>query len=160
MARSESEEASKASFDAFLRARFAASNPTWCEGEDPPDYYLEFAGERFAVEVSILLKQVVLGHARLRQRDIRNALAEFVHEVELTAQQAGVLDGRYIVYVPRAIPNLREASPLLRERILGVREGHSEQPFGRTGEILQGCWKTMCDRKDCGAWVSSRWRRA
>jgi hypothetical protein len=118
MARSESEEASKVGFDAFIRVHVPASSPTWCEGEDPPDYYLEFGGQKFAVDVSILLKQVVLGRARLRPRDIRDAFADLVREVETSAKQIGALNGNYIVYMPRAIPNLRQVAPFLKERML------------------------------------------
>jgi hypothetical protein len=104
--------------DAFIRVHVPASTPTWCEGEHPPDYYLDFGGQKFAVDVSILLKQVMLGHARLRPRDVRDAFADLVREVELSAKQVGVLDGNYIVYMPRAIPNLRQVAPLLKERML------------------------------------------
>jgi hypothetical protein len=118
MARSESEETSKAGFDAFIRVHVPASTPTWCEGEDPPDYYLEFGGQKFAVDVSILLKQVVLGRARLRPRDVRDAFVDLAREVELSAKEIGVLDGHYTVYMPRAIPNLRRVAPLLKARML------------------------------------------
>ena len=130
MARSESEETSKAGFDAFLRAHSPASSTKWWEGEDPPDYYLEFAGERFAVDVSILVEQVVLGRARLRWRDIRDALADFIRKVELSARQAGVLNGRYTVYVPRPIPDLRHEGPLLRQRILEFVAATRASPAG------------------------------
>lgn len=130
MARSESEEKSKASFEAFLRAHCPTSTTKWCEGEDPPDYYLTFAGETFAVEVSILLKHVVLGHARLRPRDIPAFLAAFIGEVELAARQAGILDGRYTVSVPRAIPELGRIGPILKERILKFVAATRASPVG------------------------------
>jgi hypothetical protein len=137
MARSESEEASKAGFDAFIRFHVAASTPTWCEGEDPPDYYLEFDRQRFAVDVSILLKQVMLGRARLRPRDVRDAFADFVREVELSAKQVGVLDGNYTVYMPRAIPNLRRVAPLLKARMLKFVATTGASPAGVQEEFYR-----------------------
>ena len=83
MARSESEENSKASFEAFLSARCPTSTTEWCEGEDPPDYYLTFAGETCAVEV-------LRGPAAARwEGDAERELAELI--MERIAVKAAVL---------------------------------------------------------------------
>jgi hypothetical protein len=90
----EDEEICKEEFEAFLRSQ-GISNISWDNGDEPPDYYLNTAGVRYAVEVTNLMEQVETDGRQMSHLGFRHKVTRFVRNVERQARQEGILAGAY-----------------------------------------------------------------
>ena len=106
-----SEELCKNSFDRFLKNLLPYSSISWedvpqkCE---PPDYYLCIDDNRYAVEVTILMKKVNVGkkHKPLPHRRISENLQCFIkNDIESIARDNNYLCGTYWVSFSEPIKN-------------------------------------------------------
>lgn len=84
-----------------LEPRWRPLNPV----EEPPDYLLTFAGEVFAVEVTMVLQHLNVGGKRRSSPGVRKHLARFVDRVGEVARSRGLLRGVYLVSA-RPIENM------------------------------------------------------
>jgi hypothetical protein len=97
-------------FDAWLRKRDPNARIVWQdEPNDPPDFWLELDGQRYAVEVTRIINQ--------QERGDIAALWRLVDEAESEALQAGELIGTYIVVFNGHIDNLSKVRNSLKARL-------------------------------------------
>ena len=102
----ESEERAKREFAALLDGlRMGAA--TWVDGEDPPDYWLEQNGRRYAVEVTEIMQRVAVGLRKFDERDVLESLRRAVAQVESELMAEGGLTGTFAIHAvsdPRPTP--------------------------------------------------------
>ncbi len=93
----EDEECCKNAFDTFLRLHYADNNIVWSDGDEPPDYYLELCGSKFAVEVTSVLEKATLGNKNIDHLEIDISIKRFIEDIQKDAIAEGLLKGAYIV---------------------------------------------------------------
>ncbi len=93
----EYEERCKNAFDTFLRLRYTVNNIVWSGGDEPPDYYLELSGTKFAVEVTSVLEKAMLGNKNVDHLEIDKSIKRFIDDIQKDAIAEGFLNGAYIV---------------------------------------------------------------
>ncbi len=72
---------------------------SWWDGEDPPDFYITVDGERFAVEVTNLLDDVVIGGATVSRLTYVAATENLVVQIDKEARKKRILRGSYQIWV-------------------------------------------------------------
>ena len=93
----EDEEHCKNAFDTFLKQFYQSGDITWTCGDEPPDYYLELCGTKYAIEVTSLFENIELGDKKSSHLGFRKAILNFLKQIEQEAIQKGILNGAYIV---------------------------------------------------------------
>lgn len=92
----EDEEYCKKAFTAFLESHYSG-NIAWADGGDPPDYYLELCGKKFAVEVTSIFEEITLGSVNKSHIGIDIPIKRFIEDIQEDAIRGGFLSGAYIV---------------------------------------------------------------
>ena len=93
------EEFCKRVFHQFLCHFYRRDALRWepvIQPQEPPDYYLRIAGQRYAVEVTTVMEQVSLGKWP-GPLPGRSAPHRLIREVEAQAQRRQLLNGAYVV---------------------------------------------------------------
>ncbi len=111
------EELCRSKFDEFLRQAFPNSVVAWKDGDEPPDYYLDLDGERYAVEVTRIGECVSINRKPMSIRGVQQSQFRFVKVVERNAKKRGLLHGKYIVHMPKPIEDLDAIKSVLRDEI-------------------------------------------
>jgi hypothetical protein len=91
------EEHCKSAFDAFLRQRCQEEDIVWNDEDNPPDYYLQLNGNKYAVEVTSLMEVIQLGNESLSHLTFIEAVHDFLKQIEQQAVREGILKGAYVV---------------------------------------------------------------
>ena len=116
--KSPNEELCKSRFGNYLKNSLSTGPLAWEDGDEPPDFYLSIAGERFAVEVTILMEQFTVGESTMPTKAIRASLREFVDEVEQLARKQNTLHGTYLVLFSKPIAGFRDSKDSIRLALL------------------------------------------
>jgi hypothetical protein len=120
--KTQSEKFCKSEFGLFLKRFFASEAISWipvCQNQEPPDYFLDLNGNRFAVEVTALIKNIPIGTHRPRSRRVLvDELEKWVDEIEQTARTANYLRGHYRVLFSSPIDNFEKVKKTIRWKLL------------------------------------------
>lgn len=109
------EEFAKEAFSRFL-ARLGSSHD-WCEGSEPPDYFLHIEETSFAVEVTQIVEQVDLGTHVSSTTGVNRALTAFTRRLQTEAVARNILHGSYVIdFSP--IPHLKAQQDTIRGKLL------------------------------------------
>jgi len=93
----DNEEHCKNAFDSFLKLRYQRNDIVWSDGDEPPDYYLDLCGTRYAVEVTSVLEKAMLSRRNIDHIKIDKSIKRFIEEIQKDAIEKGILKGAYIV---------------------------------------------------------------
>lgn len=91
------EEFCKNAYDTFLRLQYQSNDIVWSDGDEPPDYYLNLCGVKFAVEVTSVLEKATLGNKNIDHLEIDKSIKSFIEDIQKDAIAKGFLNGAYIV---------------------------------------------------------------
>lgn len=111
------EEFAKESFDSFLRQQVPLERTRWQEGDEPPDYFLQLDGERYGVEVTMIVPNVELDGVSYSSRMLGDALRRFSDDLQERARAAGILRGAYVVWL-EPIEDFKRLAPVARKSFL------------------------------------------
>jgi hypothetical protein len=116
------EELCKARFDVYLLTLFERGEVIWIPVEkrcEPPDFYLELAGVKYAVEVTSLIEKM---HTRTGNEisflSTLFPLKELVESVSVRAKQGGCLNGGYKVVFKEPFEDLARIKGRLERDLL------------------------------------------
>ena len=91
------EEHCKNAFDAFLRLHYPDNDIVWSAGDEPPDYYLELCGIKYAVEATSVLEKTTLGNKIIEHLETDKSIKRFIEDIQKDAIEKGILKGAYTV---------------------------------------------------------------
>ncbi|HXV63934.1 MAG TPA: hypothetical protein VEK15_24760 [Vicinamibacteria bacterium] len=115
------EEYCKDTFSTFLARHFAGSQVSWSEvpqNEEPPDYYLTIDGKRYAVEVTSLIDDVIIGESvRMSNVGARRSLVTLCEDMKRNLAERGLLFGAHVMTL-QPIEGLRDLRPLIEKRVI------------------------------------------
>jgi len=120
----------------FLAERYPMP-PIWEPGSEPPDFWVQMAGRRFAVEVTQIMESLEVGSITLTERGANAALRRAVQQLEAHARKAGLLRGFYHIHVC-PVPNFRTARPEIQARLFAYLEETARVPVGEQRELWHG----------------------
>jgi hypothetical protein len=130
------EEFAKEAFSRFLTTRH--STPLqWGPGAQPPDFWLDVAERRFAVEVTQAMESFDVGPIVLTERGANAALRQAVQQLEYEAREAGLLRGFYHIHVC-PLPDLRAILPVLRARLFAYLQDTAAVTAADRVELWRG----------------------
>ena len=130
------EEFAKEAFSRFLATRY--TSPSWWEpGSQPPDFWLDVGGRRFAVEVTQVMESIDVGQHTLTNQGANAALRRTVQQLEHEARTAGLLRGFYHVHVC-PLPQLRSILQDLRARLFAYLQSTAALPVAAPEELWLG----------------------
>lgn len=108
------EEQARSAVDMLL-SRFG-ERPSWAPGDEPPDYWLDVSGVRFAVEATQVHRQVRRGAFRGSELQVETELRYLLGEIAERAFADDLVRGYYRVRVA-PIEGLRRAAPIIESRL-------------------------------------------
>ena len=115
------EEYCKTTFSAFLARHVAGSQVLWSEvpqNQEPPDYYLTINGKRYAVEVTSLIDDVVIGESvRMSSVGARKSLVSLCEDIKRNLVERGLLSGAYVMTL-QPIEGLRALRPPIETGVI------------------------------------------
>lgn len=117
------EEFCKVAFSLHLQ-RQSYKEMEWREvsrSEEPPDYMLNIADRKFAVEITTLMEVEETGGFRYPSQALDISLRRFCERLERDAKKANILSGLYILGL-EPIANLKVREPGIRRRIFDYME--------------------------------------
>lgn len=94
------EELAKSAFTKFLNTRPEQYKITWVavpQEFEPPDYYINIEGMRYAVEVTAIIDQIEINGRAYSSLDISSSLRKFIDELEAIVKSKNMLRGGYAV---------------------------------------------------------------
>jgi len=115
------EEYCKETFDIYLKSNFQGVATAWEDVEqknEPPDYYLSISGDRYAVEVTILMSHLKAEGVNQPIAAIYALYAKLKTLITDAATKLGVLDGAYLISINKLIPDLRKKLPSIKKEAL------------------------------------------
>ena len=122
MKKRDDEELCRAVFDTYLLTLFASEEIIWTpveQQDEPPDFYLELAGENYAVEVTSLIEKMRMGGGIERPFfSTLFPLKELIDGVSIRALQDNNLKGGYIVVFKEPFDNFGKIKSKLEEGLL------------------------------------------
>jgi hypothetical protein len=131
-----SEIRAKEGFAALL-SQLTGNGGDWQDGEDPPDFWLDWAGERFAIEVTEVMQRIPLGNGSPTERGVLKALKRAVAQLEIEILAEGILDGTYVMNAC-PIPDLRSQMPGLKADICEYIASTKHVPSAPSKQLLKG----------------------
>ncbi len=123
------EELCREYLEGFLRTTLGDTRIDWRrvpQRDQPPDYYLELPGARFAVEVTSLAETVCVGGREMPAETYEARRGELAQQIEARAKQQGFLRGIYALCVV-AWPDIASAHDLVSDAVDYIHET-MEQP--------------------------------
>ena len=119
-----SELRAKEGFAAWLN-HVTGETGVWEDGKDPPDHWLEWDQERFAVEITEVMQDIPLGQGFSTERGVREALKRTAAKLEAELLAEGSLNGTYVLHAC-PVPELGRHLPTLKATIRKyvVNTGH------------------------------------
>lgn len=143
------EEFCKSEFSNFLSRIY---NPTEYNWEDvpqknePPDYYLDLKGDRYAIEVTKLMEKVPVGTANpLPLTTVRDLLQRFVKdEIEAITINNVYLEGTYTIYFSQPIKNFTSIKNNLKTDLLDYIKNTKKQE-NAPSKIIFSQGKQKCE---------------
>jgi hypothetical protein len=116
------EELCKSVFNTYLLTLFASEEIIWTpvkQKDEPPDFYLELAGENYAVEVTSLIEKMRMGGGiALPYFSTFFPLKQLVDEVSIRARKDDCLQGGYLVVFKEPFENFGNIKSRLEEGLL------------------------------------------
>lgn len=92
------EEHCKEMFNSYLKERLGFTEIKFIEGDEPPDYYLEIHGKKYAVEVTTIEAQEEIDNEKpLTRSSVDNSYRDLAKQVEKLAIEADILNGFYLI---------------------------------------------------------------
>lgn len=94
------EEIAKSAFTKFLNTRPERYTITWeavPQEFEPPDYYINIGGMRYAVEVTAIFDQIEIDSKTYSSIEISSSLRAFIEELEARVKSKNMLTGAYAV---------------------------------------------------------------
>jgi len=129
----------KDQFSAELRSLLPHASAQWQPGAEPPDFFVELLGIRFAVEATALVDYVTLGKTRLPDVTIYRSTNKLVQGIESAALQQGVLAGAYGVWFSDPIDNLGRNAPGIKARALEYISETRDASTAQQVDLLPSC---------------------
>ena len=115
------EEYCKDAFSTFLAQHFAGSQISWGEvpqNEEPPDYCLTIDGKHYAVEITSLIDDVIIGEsARMSNVGARRSLVMLCEDIKRNLAERGLLFGAHVMTL-QPIEGLKDLRPLIEKRVI------------------------------------------
>lgn len=147
--KSKDEEFCKSEFNIFLSRFYNSTEYNWedvPQKNEPPDYYLDLKGTRYAVEVTKLMEKVSVGTDKpLPLAIVRDFLQRFVKdEIETTVINNSDLAGIYTIYFSQPINNFTNIKNDLKTALLDYirnTKGQENAP----SKIIFGQGKQKCE---------------
>jgi len=108
----------RAEFETLLAKAYPHLKLVWDEPpQDPPDWYLQANGKRYAVEATSITEIFTLAGNRIPSPSVSVSLAGFVDYLERSARDRGILSGSYLVCLA-PIPELSTHKAGLEDQFL------------------------------------------
>jgi hypothetical protein len=126
MMKREEEEYCKAKFDEYLKGLGLSLVIKWCpvaQKDEPPDYYLYLYGDKYAVEVTVLVESINVGTLKLSRIAILRYLYQFVKDIELEAKRRNILHGTYVVTIHKPIENFDFQKDIIQNNLFSYIDG-------------------------------------
>ena len=118
----EDEELCRSIFDVHLLTLFEREEINWIPVEkryEPPDFYLELAGDKYAVEVTSIIEKIRIGtKGEISYLSTLFPLKELVDRVSDRAKQDGYLHGGYLVMFKDPFENFAKIKTRLETDLL------------------------------------------
>ena len=111
--------------------------PIWEPGSEPPDFWVQMAGRRLAVEVTQVMESLEVGSITLTERGANAALRRAVQQLEALARDLGLLRGFYHIHVC-PLPDFRTALPELQAQLFAYLEETARVQVGEQRELWRG----------------------
>ena len=122
MKKRDDEELCRSIFNTYLLTFFAREEIVWIPVEqryEPPDYYLELSGEKYAVEVTSLIEKMRTGTGEeLPYLSTLFPLKKLVDRVGIHARQEGDLHGGYLVVFKEPFQDFEKIKSKLEKGLL------------------------------------------
>jgi len=93
----EEEEFCKESFNNYLVNKLGFRPTNWKEGDDPPDYYFTLDVQKYMVEVTSIMLEVVSDSITLEEKKFESSIDDLVEEIKKDANNKGILKGTYVM---------------------------------------------------------------
>ena len=123
-----SELSAKDEFDGWLRGQMPTVHVTWeVPDHDPPDFYLSFDGEKYAVEVTDMMTN----------RTHVESYAKFIEGVQREARTRGILSGSHLVSFDYTIADWRKTKREVRTRLLEYVESAGTLPVSTASHVIK-----------------------
>ena len=103
------EELCRSAYHRFLEYRGTAS-VDWIDGSEPPDYFVELDGKRFAVEVTRIIGKTRVGNQLESNQKLKSLYLEVFDNWLQRIKDSEQIDGTYVIR-RRPIPNLKKTLP-------------------------------------------------
>lgn len=116
------EELCRVKMDKFLHQTNFTHAISWRPGDEPPDYYLDLNGTSYAVEITRIVETVAIHGKPMSMRGVQQSQFDFIKAVERLAKRHNLLHGKYRVYMPRPIEDLKALKNDLTNKIFGYLE--------------------------------------
>src|SRR5215204_4204234 len=128
---SQSEEFCRTQFDIWLRRNYPSAVISWeylSQLQQPPDFYLVMDGEKYAVEVTTVMRKVTIGGIPMSDATTDNYLRNLVLDVAARCHERGILRGTYFVSFPEGVSIFKETKKKLEAAIAEyvLRTQHDE----------------------------------
>lgn len=112
------EEVCKAKLDAHLKEALNGFELSWLDGSEPPDYWLEVGGTKYAVEMTSIVDSFDIAGEKYSEPGVDAALWSLVADIDSEANQKGILFGTYIITFHLPVPNLRREKRAITKRAI------------------------------------------
>lgn len=114
------EEYAKYQFDSYLSNKFSTIKFQWNKGDEPPDYYLTFDNEIYAVEVTQVNKKINTPRGIKPLNLIEASVRDLVKEIDKEAKNLDVLDGKYVIFFSDITRDFYAVRKQIKQRILSI----------------------------------------
>ena len=119
------EELTRAAFDSFLRRR-GCERPEWKDGEDPPDFYMTMANERYAVEVTSVHDIETVGARRFTTIQVFSELGRCGERLRELVPAKIPVRGAYVVNL-EPVTNLKDVEATVTKGIIRYLEETADE---------------------------------
>ena len=121
------EEYCKRVFDNYLRHDVLIEATHWKDVEqkdEPPDYYLTFDDKCYAVEVTILMSNLVSERINQPYAAMLKSIDKLKDKIQKQAENLRLLDGVYTILINKPIPNFKKKHDIITKEALSYMQSY------------------------------------
>lgn len=121
------EEYCKRVFDDYLRHDVLIEASHWEDVEqkdEPPDYYLTFDDKCYAVEVTILMSNLVSEGINQPYAAMLKSIDKLKDKIQKQAENLRLLDGVYTISINKPIPNFKKKHDIITKEALSYMQSY------------------------------------
>jgi hypothetical protein len=148
------EDFARESFARFLHRIDFARVATWTAGSEPPDFDLTVGRENYAVEVTMLVRQVTTDGLPQSKRKVVADLLRFAQETKQYAISQGILHGGYVLEL-EPVADLKRVAAAPRSAIFAYLTRTKDLSKAEEETVLESpraCW-TIQKHHDQGTYL-------